>query len=130
MGVPISEVGYISATARRGEHESSYEHVVALKKTFQERSIFLPPAGNRKSDLPAHNIVTIWTLLFISCITKSSIIFFPYCHDIALYLYHKDIQGTKLIIFIYYENFLPVMVYADIIYDEWKTNKIKRSCVE
>ena len=39
MGVPISEVGYTSATARRGDHESSYEHVVALeeeekKKTF------------------------------------------------------------------------------------------------
>jgi len=36
MGVPTSEVGYTSATARRGgDHESSYEHVVALeKKTF------------------------------------------------------------------------------------------------
>ena len=30
MGVPTSEVGYTSATARRGDHESSYEHVVAL----------------------------------------------------------------------------------------------------
>ena len=36
MGVPASEVGYTSATARRGDHESSYEHVVALggKKKF------------------------------------------------------------------------------------------------
>ena len=35
MGVPNSEVGYNSATAERGVHESSYEHVVALeKKTF------------------------------------------------------------------------------------------------
>jgi len=34
MGVPISQVGYTSATARRGDHESSYEHVVALKKTL------------------------------------------------------------------------------------------------
>jgi hypothetical protein len=32
MGVPTSEVGYTSATARRGDHESSYENVVALKK--------------------------------------------------------------------------------------------------
>ena len=32
MGVPTSEVGYISVTARRGDHESSYEHVVALEK--------------------------------------------------------------------------------------------------
>jgi len=30
MGVPNSEVGYTSATARREDHESSYEHVVAL----------------------------------------------------------------------------------------------------
>jgi len=36
MGVPTSEVGYTSATARRGDHEISYEHVVALgeKKFF------------------------------------------------------------------------------------------------
>ena len=32
MGVPNSEVGYTSTTARRGDHESSYEHVVALEK--------------------------------------------------------------------------------------------------
>ena len=32
MGVPFSEVGYASATARRGDYESSYEHVVALEK--------------------------------------------------------------------------------------------------
>ena len=32
MGAPTSEVGYTSATARRGDHESSYEHVVALEK--------------------------------------------------------------------------------------------------
>ena len=32
MGVPTSEVGYTSATARSGDHESSYEHVVALEK--------------------------------------------------------------------------------------------------
>ena len=30
MGVSTSEVGYTSATARRGDHESSYEHVVVL----------------------------------------------------------------------------------------------------
>jgi hypothetical protein len=32
MGVPTSEVVYTFATARRGDHESSYEHVVALEK--------------------------------------------------------------------------------------------------
>ena len=32
MGVPTSEVGYNSATARRGDHENSYEHVVALER--------------------------------------------------------------------------------------------------
>jgi len=32
MGVPTSEVSYTSATARRGDNESSYEHVVALEK--------------------------------------------------------------------------------------------------
>jgi len=35
MGVPTSEVGYNSATARRGDHEISYEYVVALKKMFE-----------------------------------------------------------------------------------------------
>jgi len=34
MGVPTSEVGYTSATARRGDHEISYEHVVALGERF------------------------------------------------------------------------------------------------
>ena len=34
MGVPASEVGYTSATARSGDHESSYEHVVALGKKY------------------------------------------------------------------------------------------------
>jgi len=32
MGVPTLEVGYTSVTARRGDHESSYEHVVTLEK--------------------------------------------------------------------------------------------------
>ena len=32
MDVPTSEVGYTSATARRGDHEISYEYVVALEK--------------------------------------------------------------------------------------------------
>jgi len=32
MGVLTSEVGYTSATARRGDHEISYKHVVALGK--------------------------------------------------------------------------------------------------
>ena len=37
MGVPTSEVGYNSATARRGDHESSYEHVVALEGEKKNR---------------------------------------------------------------------------------------------
>ena len=32
MDVPAPEVGYNSATARRGDYESSYEHVVAVEK--------------------------------------------------------------------------------------------------
>ena len=40
MGVPTSEVGYTSATARRGDHESSYEHVVALEKK-KERMLMI-----------------------------------------------------------------------------------------
>jgi len=42
MGVPNSEVGYTSATARRGDHEISYEHVVAVKKKlyFSYSSVF------------------------------------------------------------------------------------------
>ena len=32
MRVPTSEVCYTFATARRGDHESSYEHVVALEE--------------------------------------------------------------------------------------------------
>ena len=39
MGVPTSEVGYTSATARRGNHESSYEHVMALEKKIDELEI-------------------------------------------------------------------------------------------
>jgi hypothetical protein len=31
MGVPASEVGYISATTGRGDHEVHKEHVVALE---------------------------------------------------------------------------------------------------
>ena len=38
MGVPTSEVGYTSATARRGNHESSYEHVVALEKKKKKKT--------------------------------------------------------------------------------------------
>jgi len=35
MGVPTSEVVSTSATARRGDHEILYEHVVALEKKNQ-----------------------------------------------------------------------------------------------
>ena len=38
MGVPASEVGYTSPTASRGDHENSYEHVVALEK---KKKLFL-----------------------------------------------------------------------------------------
>ena len=40
MGFPTSKVGYTSATARRGDNESSYEHVVALEKKFQTVVVF------------------------------------------------------------------------------------------
>ena len=44
MGVPPSEVGYTSAAARRGNHESSYEHVVALeKKIYSVTNCVLKP---------------------------------------------------------------------------------------
>jgi len=51
MGVPTSEVGYTSATARREEHESSYGHVVTLEgeKTYW---IF----GSRRFDTSMHRI--------------------------------------------------------------------------
>ena len=42
MGVPTSEVGYTSATARRGDHESSYEHVVALGKKERKKKKSIP----------------------------------------------------------------------------------------
>jgi hypothetical protein len=37
MGVPTSEVGYISATAGRGDHEVHKGHVVALKERKKEK---------------------------------------------------------------------------------------------
>ena len=36
-GRPTSEVGYTSATARWGDHESSYEHVVVLERKKKEK---------------------------------------------------------------------------------------------
>ena len=45
MSVPTSEVGYTSATARRGDHESSYEHVVALEKKTSYQVIVQPDDG-------------------------------------------------------------------------------------
>jgi hypothetical protein len=43
MGIPTLEVSYTSATARRGDHEGSYEHVVALgkKAVFLFRDVIL-----------------------------------------------------------------------------------------
>jgi hypothetical protein len=35
MGVPVSEVGYTSATTGRGGHEVHKGHVVALEKIHQ-----------------------------------------------------------------------------------------------
>ena len=40
MGVAASEVGYTSATARRGDHEISYENVVALGRGEKETATF------------------------------------------------------------------------------------------
>jgi hypothetical protein len=41
MGVPTSEVGYILATTRRGDHEVHKGHVVALerKKVKHEKAM-------------------------------------------------------------------------------------------
>jgi len=40
MGVPTSEVGYTSATARKGDHESSSEREVALEEEEEENISF------------------------------------------------------------------------------------------
>jgi hypothetical protein len=43
MGVPTSEVSYTSATARMGDHKSSYEHVMAFegkKKKKKKKKTF------------------------------------------------------------------------------------------
>jgi len=39
MGVPTKEVGYTCATARRGDHESSYERVVVLEDDILKFSL-------------------------------------------------------------------------------------------
>jgi len=49
MGVPSSEVGYTSATARRGDHESSYEHVV----TLEEKKMFITACAGYETLRPA-----------------------------------------------------------------------------
>jgi hypothetical protein len=41
MGVPTSEVGYTSATARRGDHEVHDRHVVALETKKLKKKIIL-----------------------------------------------------------------------------------------
>ena len=48
MGVPTSEVGYTSATARRGDHESSYQHVVALE---EKKNLWMSLSSDQSSDL-------------------------------------------------------------------------------
>jgi hypothetical protein len=37
MGVPTSEVGYTSATTRRGDHEVHKRHVVELEKKRKKK---------------------------------------------------------------------------------------------
>jgi hypothetical protein len=63
MGVPTAEVGYTSATARRRDHESSYEHVVALGKKLLARAWYmaqiLPPP---KDNLRQINMTISWFL--------------------------------------------------------------------
>jgi hypothetical protein len=39
MGVPISEVGYTSATTGRGDHEVHKGHVVALEKKNYSKNV-------------------------------------------------------------------------------------------
>jgi hypothetical protein len=61
MGVPTSEVGYISATAGKGDHEVHKEHVVALgeKKVI---SAYEPSAISRGFT----KIMTHLPLLYLS----------------------------------------------------------------
>jgi hypothetical protein len=43
MGVPTLEVGYISATTGRGDHEVHKGHVVALEKKLMEKNNVCSP---------------------------------------------------------------------------------------
>ena len=52
MGVPTSEVDYTSATARRGDHESSYEQVVALDKKKPNFDVWLLAENLTDTDGP------------------------------------------------------------------------------
>ena len=71
MGVPTSEVGYTSAAARRGDHESSYERVVALENIY----IYFVDLASRYNSLLMTNlkhfsyIFIYYTSLHVSSIT-------------------------------------------------------------
>jgi hypothetical protein len=61
MGIPISEVGYTSATTVRGDHEVHKGHVVGLeKKIYIYIYIFI------KMLLPSVNCVKM-LLFFVHC---------------------------------------------------------------
>ena len=59
MAVPNSEVGCTSATARRGDHEISYEHVVASEEENFYDQCF------KFSILYCNNIYIIYIIIYI-----------------------------------------------------------------
>jgi hypothetical protein len=69
MGVPTSEVGYISATAGRGDHEVHLGHVVALgdKKivTFMQGIYNYTPKPSRVSSYVVLQLFCIYSLCYM-----------------------------------------------------------------
>ena len=72
MGVPTSEVGYTSATARRGDHESSDEHVVALEreKTTGKTIVLYITSSNHHSKLMLQRMITEVIILYETYVAK------------------------------------------------------------
>jgi hypothetical protein len=64
MGVPTSEVGYTSATTRRGDHEVHKGHVVALEGVMDKSIKFIHKSFN---ELTIYLLILIGAILF--CLT-------------------------------------------------------------
>jgi len=71
MDVPTSEVGYTSATARRGDHESSYENVVA----FEIKKVHVTMHRNRiiLNNQPDTIIIQIYSVIKLYMFRASSV---------------------------------------------------------